>query len=72
MSFRVHRGHRIQEHSEKVMKYQQQGIPLRKAVVSSHYQCSQQFSAYAMSVSVQVWESINMGRLKVVKDPTRF
>ena len=49
--------------SGKVVKFQRQGIPLREAVVSSHCQCSQQFSVYAMSVSVQVWDSINMGRL---------
>ena len=59
----------------KVMKYQQQGIPLQRAVANSHDQCSQQcaavmeeFSAHAQSTSVQVRKSRNMGQLQIVKD----
>ena len=65
----MHRGHRIQEHSEKVVKFQQQGIPLREG---GGEQPLPVFLVYAMSKSVQVRESINLERLLVVKDATRY
>ena len=37
----VHHGHRRQEHREVVMKYQQQGITLQRAVARNHCQFSQ-------------------------------
>ena len=73
----VHHGNRRQEHSDMVIEFQQQGIPLQRAVARNHHQCSRRcaaakvkFSVHPKTTSVQVWKRRGM-RLKDVKDATR-